>query len=294
MTILNIAEITDWFFEPFDALKKSAIESLESGSLIFLPNLAFTLQAEEMRFLSPTFVDRKSKNISYNPSDGKVKGVLGTVSECQQIKKMLARFAQQSSVLIHTLFPHYQSALKVGRTSFRPVEVSTRKLSYRKNDQLLHVDAFPSSPNQGQRLLRVFSNVNPHGQDRVWRLGEPFEAVANRFLPLIPKPWPGSSRLLHLLKITKSKRSEYDHIMLQIHNRMKKDEEYQRNVNQMELRLAPNTSWIVQTDHVSHAAMSGQHMFEQTFYLPPEAMCNPNLSPLKILEQLSGKCLLGN
>src|SRR3984957_13581606 len=142
---------------------------------------------------------------------------------------MLPRIAQQSQALIHALFPHFKDAIKRGRPRFRPSELCNRKLSYRKDDRLLHVDAFPSSPNQGQRLLRVFSNVNPHGQDRVWRLGEPFEAVAKRFLPLVPKAWPGSSQLLQLLKITKSRRSEYDHIMLQIHNRMKTDAEYQKN-----------------------------------------------------------------
>ena len=36
-------------------------------------------------------------------------------------------------------------------------------------------------PVQGRRLLRVFCNVNPRGEPRVWELGEPFDAVVQRF-----------------------------------------------------------------------------------------------------------------
>jgi hypothetical protein len=37
--------------------------------------------------------------------------------------------------------------------------------------------------------------------------------------------------------------------------------------------------------------MSGQFAFEQTFYLPVDAMVNPRQSPLCILERLSGQAL---
>jgi hypothetical protein len=41
----------------------------------------------------------------------------------------------------------------------------------------------------------------------------------------------------------------------------------------------------VETDVISHAAMGGQVTFEQTFYLPIEAMFEPEQSPLRILEK---------
>ncbi len=292
MSVINCDEIDDWNVERPASLKTYLINSLESGALLFLPRLAFLLKDEERKFLSPQFVQKKVKNISFNPALQSLKGVVGSATECQQIQAMLARFSQQSQLIIQILFPHYANALQMGRTSFRPCEVSKRRLSYRKDDRLLHVDAFPSSPNHGQRLLRVFSNVNPHGQDRVWRIGEPFASVAQRFLPLIPRPWPGSSQLLRWLKIAKTLRTEYDHLMLQIHDRMKADAFYQQNVDQIQLRLPPGTSWIVQTDHVSHAAMSGQYMFEQTFYLPAQAMLDPGKSPLKILEGMLSRNLV--
>ena len=36
--------------------------------------------------------------------------------------------------------------------------------------------------NYGERILRVFINVNPNKVPRVWRIGEPFEAIVDRFL----------------------------------------------------------------------------------------------------------------
>jgi hypothetical protein len=42
----------------------------------------------------------------------------------------------------------------------------------------MHVDNFPSTPTRGKRILRVFTNVNPSGRARVWRMGEPFEQMA--------------------------------------------------------------------------------------------------------------------
>ena len=64
------------------------------------------------------------------------------------------------------LFPHYKGHLTRGNSSFRPSQVATRVTSWRKDDTRLHIDAFPSNPMHGTRLLRVFSNVNPSGQPR--------------------------------------------------------------------------------------------------------------------------------
>ena len=47
------------------------------------------------------------------------------------------------------------------------------------------------SPTHGERILRVFCNVNPSGKPRVWKVGEPFEKVAERFLAGRRPPIPG-------------------------------------------------------------------------------------------------------
>src|SRR5262249_3391489 len=100
------------------------------------------------------------------------------------------------------------------------------------------------------------------------------------------------STLLKLLRITKSYRTLYDHYMLHIHDKMKADENYQCNADQQELRFPPGCTWIVQTDQVSHAAMAGQFLLEQTFNLPINAMQEETKSPLRILERLLNKPLV--
>jgi hypothetical protein len=43
---------------------------------------------------------------------------------------------------------------------------------------------------------------------------------------------------------------------------------------------------------VLHAALGGQFMLEQTFFLPVAAMLHPERSPLAVLERLSGRSLV--
>ena len=277
---------SQWNEDFNDLNQQRAISQLENGHILYFPQLAFALSDDEKAFLTPDVADPQSKNIGYHPEHNKIWGVKNlSDAERNQLKSMLRRYAASCQTFIANLLPHYHSDLMLGRTSFRPLQVSNRKSSYRKDDKRLHVDAFPSAPNQGKRILRIFCNINPEA-DRVWRIGESFEKVAQRFAPAIPKPFPGSASVLRLLKITKSKRTLYDHYMLQMHDRMKEDEQYQQSVQQQEVRFPPASTWIVQTDHVSHAAMQGQYLLEQTFYLPVKAMQNPNLSPLRVLEKV--------
>jgi hypothetical protein len=143
---------------------------------------------------------------------------------------------------------------------------------------------------QGVRILRVFTNVNPEAA-RVWRVGEKFEQAAVTFLPGIRPPQPGVASLLSWLRIVKGRRTAYDHFMLGIHDHMKADERYQSEVAQTQLAIPPGTTWACYTDSVSHAAMSGQFAFEQTFYLPVNVMKDPERSPLRVLERLVGRTL---
>lgn len=137
----------------------------------------------------------------------------------------------------------------------------------------------------------VFSNVNPQGPSRSWRLGESFESVARRYLPSLSAPVWGSSQLLRLCRVTKSRRSAYDHFMLQLHDRMKADLDYQSGADQTTYDFPAGSTWVVFTDQVSHAAMAGQHLLEQTFYMPVASMMDPSKSPLRVLERLTGQKL---
>jgi len=288
--IVNLP-ITDWQ-QPFPAeLQDQAIRALEQGDVLFFPNLSFEMSESETQFLSPTIIG-KSKNVSFDINNGKLQGSIVDENATVLLQQMMHRYAMFSKGLMDHLFPQYQQDLIQSRTSYRPLEIAGRISSWRKDDTRLHVDSFPATPVQDKRILRVFTNVNPVGKARSWRLGEPFEKVAQRFLPHISSPIWGAHGFLNAVGITKSLRSAYDHYMLRMHDGMKADLEYQAAVDHLAYDFPAGSTWIVYTDHVSHAAMEGQYVFEQTFYLPVAAMHDEQQAPQRILERLTQKSLL--
>ena len=264
---------------------------VENGEVLSFPLLPFVLSPAEQKFLDPRWADGKAKNISLRWPSGEMRGAAGDAADLIALRAMIVRYTECSEALALRLFPHYRGHLKRGNTSFRPVDVAGRATSWRQDDTRLHVDAFPSNPMHGTRLLRVFCNVNPNGRPRECRVGEPFEAHARRYLPAIPRPLPGSAWLLAKTGITKRRRTEYDHLMLQLHDRAKADAEFQRNSPQARVDFAPGTTWVVFSDQVLHAAMGGQHMMEQTFYLDVTQQQRPEASPRGVLERLLGRQL---
>lgn len=288
MTDIVALDVASWRSALGPDAQDLAIRTLEGGGVLILPQLAFPLAADEQRFLSPSWSDGKAKNISFD--GGKLKGARGSAGDLAALSRMVARFAGDASALVTTLFPRYAPYVRRARTSFRPQPAVGRAVSWRKDDSRLHVDAFPSRPNQGERILRVFCNVSPD-EDRVWRVGESFEAVARRFLPNIRRQIPGEARWLSALHVTKGLRTPYDHLMLGLHDGAKADLAYQANCAQQVVRFAPGTTWLCFSDQVMHAAMSGQYMLEQTIDLPLAALYEPERSPLAILERLCGRAL---
>ena len=156
--------------------------ALEAGKVLFFPHLAFHVDASEQALFRPDILSPKSRNISLD-AEGHLKGAQGPEADQQALAAMVGRFRHQARQLVDTLLPEYAQFLRIAPTSFRPRQVETRAQSWRADDQRMHVDAFPSRPNYGERILRIFANVNPAGVPRVWRVGESFETVARQFWP---------------------------------------------------------------------------------------------------------------
>lgn len=266
--------------------------ALEAGKVLFFPRLGFDLLPGEAALLDPRVLSPKSRNISLD-ADGALHGASGDAATLEALSAMVARFRAQSQQLIAALLPAYVAHLRLAPTSYRPMQVESRRQSWRADDRRLHVDAFPSRPNRGERILRVFTNVNPAGLPRVWRVGEPFETVARRFLPRAKPYSKWQARALRALHVTKALRSEYDHLMLQLHDGMKGDAAYQQNSQQVTVPFPAGSIWVCFSDQTSHAVMSGQYMLEQTLFLAPGHQYHPEASPLAILTRLAGRPLVG-
>src|SRR5438270_3183863 len=93
---------------------------------------------------------------------------------------MLAGFSQTDTQLLSSVLPVYAHNWSLDRVSYRPEEEATRRLRQKARNDLLHVDAFPSRPTNGQRILRLFVNVNPV-DPRIWVTSDPFAKLLERY-----------------------------------------------------------------------------------------------------------------
>ena len=293
MTHIDSAAIERW---DGNAPDSGIRHSIEHGGVVVCARLAFALDEHERALFDRPITDEKRKSVYLRAGDADLSGTIAEGVERTRLAAMIVRYAAHCHRLIDDLFPGYAAERHATGTSFRPRAIgdlaSGHALSWRKDDTRLHVDAFPSNPTNGARILRVFTNVHPGAVPRAWRVGEPFADMARRFLPRTRRPIPGAARLLHGVGITKRVRSDYDHLMLQLHDLAKADLDYQRDSPQRAIDFMPGTTWICFSDQVMHAAMSGQYLLEQTYRLPLSAMAAPEASPVRVLESLTGRRLV--
>lgn len=286
--------ISEWRAEESD--HDNIINHLEQGDVLYFPSLPFALQSDEKELLDPALVSPKRKNIMYQADKDEVRGTSEDISDAKKeaVKGLLKRYSIASYQLLTDLIPEYKDKLHSPMNTLRlnAIDEWSDSHSFRKDDRRLHVDAFPSRPLHGKRIIRIFTNINPNGVPRKWRVGEAFPDLAKRLLPKT-KPYNKlGATLLDTLQITKSRRTHYDHIMLQFHDIMKEDQDYQENGIQWDINFMPGSTWICFSDQTPHAAMSGQFMLEQTFQLDVEDMVDQQKSPLKVLEKMVGKPLI--
>lgn len=256
------------------------LKALEFGQILFFPERVY--DNFDTDIFKATGLDHSHKNLSYRFNSQTLNGFKRKTSdEALVLQERMHGYALYAYELIKQHLPQYAPMLEFGRTSYRPAEIEGRVYSKRKDDTRLHIDSFPSSPVYGKRILRVFCNINPVGKPRVWHVGEPFEEVVQQFNPRIPNYSKLVALGLRFVKATKTLRSAYDHYMIHLHDNMKLDQHYQSTAHKQRIDFPAQSTWIVFTDQVSHAALSGQHLLEQTFYLPIEAMAYPETSPLR-------------
>lgn len=267
-------------------VSQSAVQNLESGRIIYLPDWYFKHKIDAL--LNEDILDGNHKNISFDCNRQQLGGYNQKHLNTQlraQLKTFMHSFSLFALNTVETLLPGYSEALVWGRTSYRPAEIKGRASSKRKDDTRVHVDAFPSTPVHGMRILRVFCNINPHGLPRIWDTGEAFHDVIARFSAGIPRYNLFRAKMLRFIKATRTLRSPYDHYQLHLHDQMKTNDRYQQTVTKTRIEFPAQSTWLVFTDQVSHAALGGQYLLEQTFYLPVSAMDNPEMSPLRHWEK---------
>ena len=193
----------------------------------------------------------------------------------------------------------------VGTCSFRPIQEKGRNLKPHASNELVHIDAGAYGATNGGRILRFFINVNPN-EDRVWATKGTFPELYRRYGALAKirpahvtksylhkRPWDHlrtglvkglASAGLPMAKVLDS--SPYDRVMRQFHNFMKDTPSFQEDsLGHEELRFPPYSAWMVLTDLVSHAVVSGQFCFVQTSIVQLNNCRMPELAPYNILRE---------
>jgi len=308
------SEINDYKFPggwSGDAASRSAdaCRRLERGEILFFGGIPFNLPGEHQEFLlaQKQAESRFHKNISYRPKTDEIRGVERRGSDDaahQQMQSIMRNYSAEVTRFVKQLLAPYAENIALDFASFRPLEEHGRDLPLKKRNDLLHVDAFPTRPTRGARILRVFTNINP-AEPRRWLTGEPFHSIAPRFADnaglrefaysansLTGRMRRSTVRTLRMAGLPIPERSGYDRFMLHFHDWLKENNSYQEEERAKPVQeFPPGCTWLVYTDGVPHAALSGRFALEHTFIVPREALVEQEVSPISVLEKLSGKPL---
>ncbi|HKS96848.1 MAG TPA: Kdo hydroxylase family protein [Terriglobia bacterium] len=281
-------------------------EQLEQGNILFFSTTPFEFPEEDRRFLLGQRQSGASyhKNVAYRPKQGRLTGFVSrSRDEQDRLRIIMKTYSARVTQFGARLLPSYASNWKLDFASFRPQEEQGRQIRVRARNDLLHVDSFPTRPTHGDRILRIFTNINPT-QPRVWLTTETFDGLAERFLG--PDGPPGlrtgletgglrgglvrAARALHL---PVADPSPYDKFMLRFHHFLKENHEFQETCPKARWEFPPNSTWMVFTDMVAHAVLSGQFALEQTLIVPRDALVLPEKAPVSILESRIGRPMAG-
>jgi len=276
---------------------------LENGKILLLDGVPFDLSAADREFLlsQKQAESRFHKNISYRPTKNILRGIANDSPDRERMQQVMGRYSKEVVNFLSNFLVPYVRDFKLDYASFRPLEEKSRDLVLHKRNDLLHVDAFPTRPTRGARILRIFTNINP-SIDRVWTTGEPFHVMAptlavaaglSRFAnPSVTERMVfAAQRAGHTVGLPFPNRSRYDRFMLHFHDWLKENTVFQQNSPKNRTYFSPGCTWLVYTDGVPHAVLSGQYVLEQTFIIPQRALVAPERSPLQVLERIANTSL---
>jgi hypothetical protein len=280
---------------------RQCCQALERGEVLYFPQPPFSLPASDREFLlAQQWAElRMHKNVSYRPTDDTLRGVSGDSASAPRIHAILKNYSSEVIAFLTKFLAPYAGKWIIDFASFRPLEEDGRDLPLHKRNDLLHVDAFPSRPTRGGRILRVFTNLNL-SKPRVWQVTGPFDVLAKQYAQDAGLNSVANNSLLSRaiqdlggkLGLRGMGRTPYDVFMLRFHDYLKENSRFQETSPKSRLEFPPMSTWMVYTDGVAHAVMSGQYAMEQTFLIPANALVSPEQAPYRILETIAGKPLI--
>jgi hypothetical protein len=279
---------------------------LEEGEILVFNEIPYEFPDSDQEFLlsQKQSALKIHKNVSYRPATDLLRGeACETPGDNDRLHGIMRRYSASVTRFLSRFLAPYAGQWTLDYASYRPLEEKGRDLPVHKRNDLMHVDAFPSRPTRGARILRVFTNINPV-RPRVWETTDKFELVVKKFadhagLPKFARQSGSTSEkirrtlapVFQKVGFKGMDRSAYDRFMLHFHDYLKENRDYQTKWPRIRMEFPPGATWMVYTDQVPHAALSGQFMVEQTYIIPTQAMVKPDRCPLRVLEKHCGRAL---
>lgn len=270
---------------------------LERGEVIHLPQCPIALPTgDDLAFLlRQQLAGRRYKNISYDPRRDRVVGHRASGADStERLRLLIDDFSRRATQWLASALPRYATGWTRDRASLRPAEEATRLLRIHARNDLLHVDAFPTRPTGGARILRIFANINPT-DPRVWVTSDTFPRLLERFGQRVGLPTSGGEswksrvgRTVLGLFHPQAQRTPYDDFMLRLHHYLKRDDSFQEKGPRRFWHFAPGSAWLAFTDGVSHAVLRGQFALEQTLIVPTASLLDPASAPVTLLQRACG------
>jgi hypothetical protein len=290
------APLVETVADPSPAREMDYCRALEQGRILLFAHEPFELPEAERSFLLAQRQTRAGyhKNIAYRPAQDRVTGFArGAPGDAERLRDALRLYSRRASGFAAWLLPRYARSWRLDLASFRPEQEEGRALPQRSRNDLIHVDAFPTRPTRGDRILRLFTNINP-AEPRVWLSGGTFEEIAPRFAPpsLVDRARRGGFEdrlraLARALGMKVSVRSPYDRFMLSFHHYLKESAAFQDAAVKSRVEFPAGATWMVFTDMVSHAVLKGRYALEQTFLVARDSLVLPDKAPIAILERIA-------
>ncbi|MGZ4822157.1 MAG: Kdo hydroxylase family protein [Terriglobales bacterium] len=273
---------------------RACCEVLESNQILFFRQPPFVVEGCDFLTSQRSQDSAVHKNVSYRPASTAMRGFSGDPKTAAEMRRILALYSARAVECVQKLLMPYAAKMRLDYASFRGLEEEGRNLPLHKRNDLLHVDAFPSRPTRGGRILRFFTNIHP-SKTRVWITTERFPELARRFAReaglkqvAAAKARRKFGHLLHVFGLPVPDRSAYDEFMLRFHDWLKENTRFQSECAKDKIEFPPMSTWLVFTDGVPHAVLSGQYALEQTFIIPREALVTPQQAPIGVLEEIAG------
>lgn len=255
---------------------------LERGELICWNICPFPLPTGDDRdLLLRQRLNTVHKNIALDVATGRLTGYRGQPQEqVEWLKVVLERFGCQATSWLERQLPQYATDWRRDFVTLRPEEEATRPLRRNARNDLLHIDAFPTRPSHGDRLLRMYVNINP-SDERVWVTSDSFRTLFERYGARLLGRVP-LFRNQALRRFGATDEAEFDRFMLRLHDFLKSNDDFQERCRKRYWKFPPGSMWLGFTDGFAHAVLRGRYALEHSWFVPRACLTLPEEAPFAI------------